>query len=120
MDHNSGVINTGSIGGNVTVNNQAGATALAAAERAELQALELELRQQLKAMAAAKPDETEAVKECFDALIEKIGKEKVNRKSIEISAKGMLEAASAIEGIVPVAARIAGIVTSAFGLPALF
>lgn len=73
-----------------------------AATKQQLAALIEELNAALKNVA---PDDAEIIKEETETLLKKVEEQKP-RKSLEISAKGMMEAAQAVGSIVPIADKI--------------
>ncbi|SHG47996.1 hypothetical protein [Massilia sp. CF038] len=119
MNHNSGVINTGSVGGSISnVHHYMGAAVAATGQEAELQKLEAQLRQLLAAAHARDPEAAGAVKDNLDAVLHHVRAEQPNKSTIKISAEGLQKAASAVEGVLPVAMRIVAVLGTAFGFSA--
>jgi hypothetical protein len=126
---NQGIINYGSIGGDASVRIVQHNSDLASASRqlagsgldpalvGQLTALvadmQLALRKLPSTDAASASALTGAVKRAMQDIAAAGPRDK---KSIEISAKGMLEAAQGLAGVLPIAAKIAATVAGAFGL----
>lgn len=70
-------------------------------EKARLEALVAQLNELLKQTPPEKKQEAEAVAVYTDNLIQQASAEKPNRPMLQITAKGMKEAAQAISGVVP-------------------
>lgn len=83
----------------------------------QLAALMVQLNEVLQQHVEQQPEDTEAVLESAKDLIEKVNKEKPNKKLIELSAKGFKEAAEAIADVVPIALSIVKTVAAFAGVP---
>lgn len=73
----------------------------------ELQGLVEELAQQLKKVEKSHPEETEAIGEAAQSVINAATKDKPNRTTIKVSADGLKEAASTIAVAAPLALQAA-------------
>jgi hypothetical protein len=84
----------------------------------ELKALIAQLETALTKVAKVAPEKSEsaeAVGEAAKDTMEKVSKDKPNKKSIEVSAKGMLEAAKDVAEALPIATKIASVIAGMFG-----
>ncbi len=75
-------------------------------DRAKLEALVAQLNGLLGAVPPEKRDEAAAVAAYTERLIEDAGAEKPNKPMLQITAKGMKEAAQAVAGVVPGAVKV--------------
>jgi len=75
--------------------------------KAQLDQLMKQLSEALEKVPAEKKEDAEAVADAATDLVGKAIKDKPNKKSVEISANGLLEAAKGIAGVVPIAIEIA-------------
>ena len=87
------------------------ATGLSAEVKQDLQTLLERLSSVLQAAPPQDRETAEAVADATSDLVAKATKEAPNRKSIEISASGLLEAAKGIAAVVPIATEIVRVVT---------
>ena len=87
------------------------------AAKHELEKLMIQLNDALQKHAVEKPEDTEAIAVSAKDLVEKASKEKPNNKLLEISAKGLKEAAEAIKDVVPIAISIIKTVAGFAGIP---
>lgn len=86
--------------------------------KAQLDKLIQQLSEALEKLPASQKEDAEAVADAATDLVGKATKDKPNKKSVEISANGLLEAAKGIAGVVPIAIEIAKTVGSFItGLP---
>jgi hypothetical protein len=112
-------INIGSItGSNVNIKSNlehvqqaVGGAALDPSIKDELNGLIRRLAAALEQTPAEQMTEAEAVSDAAGDLVDKALKEKPNKKSIEISANGLLEAAKGIAAVLPIATDIVKTVT---------
>ena len=101
-----GVISTGE-NANIRVHNEnIGNLPGEQSEKEKLAALLEELNGLLKEAPAEKKDDAEAVADFANDLIEQAGAEKPNKRKLEITAKGMTEAAEGIASVVPKAITV--------------
>jgi hypothetical protein len=132
-DVNQGIVNYGSIGGNASVHIvqhdvdlSPAAQKLAAAPLdpllvTQLQALVTEMQAALRATPRGEAAAAKAVASAVTATVDSVSAGKApgvqpDKKRIELSAKGMLEAAEGLAGVLPVALKIAAALGTAFGL----
>jgi hypothetical protein len=80
--------------------------------KAELTKLLSELSEKLERAPKDQQDEAEAVGDAAEEYVKKANAVKPNKKSLEISGKGLLEAAKAIADVVPIATSIISTVTN--------
>lgn len=89
-------------------------SALSPGQKRELEGLLHDLRQGLQALEAERPEDAESVVKSAELVIAEATKERPNRSFLKVTAKGLEEAAKAVEAIAPsvlkVAARIASLV----------
>ena len=79
--------------------------------KAQLDQLLQQLSENLKKLPAEKATDAEAVAEAAGDLVKKATADKPNQKSVEISGKGLLEAAEGIASVVPIALKIVSTVS---------
>jgi hypothetical protein len=95
------------------VTQQVGASpSLDEGAKAQLTRLLTELSQKLERAPEDQRDEAEAVGDAAEEYVKKATAAKPNKKSLEISGKGLLEAAKAIADVVPIATGIISTVTN--------
>ncbi len=116
MDKNSGIINTGNIGGNATVTHQTNYAPLPENDREELAHLENQLRNILSSVRDRNITDAEAINDSLQELMARISSDQPNSRSVQISAKGLVEASSAVEEVLPIAMRIVSIIGTMFGV----
>ena len=86
-----------------------------AQKRGELKDMVQQLERALAKVAADKGELAGAVADALKDTLEKVAQPQPNRKSIQISAKGMVEAAKGIADVLPIATKIATTVAGMFG-----
>jgi hypothetical protein len=101
-----GVIATGD-GNIISINNEkVGNLPIGQSEKEELSALLEKLNGLLEQAPGEKKDEAEAVAVYANNLIEQAGAEKPNKAMLQITAKGMKEAAQGIAVVLPAAEKV--------------
>lgn len=104
IDRNSGVINLKSKLENVT--QTISASSGDEESKAQLIALMKQLSEALDKVPPEQKLDAEAVSDAAEDVVAKATKPNPNKKSVEISGKGLLEAAKGIAGVVPIAIEI--------------
>jgi len=84
--------------------------------KAKLDKLLTQLGENLGKLPPEKADDAEAVSMAAKELVDKATAEKPNKKSVQISAKGLKEAAEGLAGVVPIALEIVSTIAAFMGL----
>lgn len=84
--------------------------------KAELGQLIEQLSAELKKLPVQQKEEAEAVAEVASELVKKASQPSPNKKAVQISAKGLLEAAKGIASVIPIATGIVGLISKFLGL----
>lgn len=92
-----------------------GSIPFAADKTDDLKKLVQELRDALASLPPDKHSDAEALSDAVKDTMDKAAKPQPNKKSIEISAKGILDAAKDIAEVVPIATKIASTIAGVFG-----
>jgi Leucine-rich repeat (LRR) protein len=114
IDRTSGVVNVKSKLENVT--QTIGASGVDDASKAQLIALMKQLSDALAKAPAAQKLDAEAISDAAEEVVAKATKPTPNKKSVEISGKGLLEAAKGIAEVVPIAIEIVKAVSHFVGI----
>jgi Leucine-rich repeat (LRR) protein len=115
INNNSGVINVKSKLENVT--QTINASSADEATKAQLTALMKQLADALAKVPPAQQQDAEAISDAAQDVVAKATKPSPNKKSIEISGKGLLEAAKGIADVVPIAIGIVKVISAFAGIP---
>ncbi len=92
-----------------------GVAPLASSNKDELISLLAQLEAALTKEAADKPDSTEAISDAAKETMEKISRDKPNKRAIESATKGFLDLAKDVTEALPVATKIATLIAGMFG-----
>ena len=90
---------------------------MAEATKTELGHLIDQLSAELKKLPAQQQEEADAVGEVASELVKKASQPNPNKKAVQISAKGLLEAAKGIASVIPIATSIVGLIVKFLGFP---
>lgn len=86
------------------------------ATKSEMEQLIQRLSTELKALPKEQKDDADAIAEVASDLVKKSTLPNPNKKSIQLSANGLLEAAKGIAGVIPIATEIVHLVAKFVGL----